>query len=51
MFAVALALMAGRALADTPPIVNTDFTLTDPNRLPTNWEFNVSLPTAPSGWK
>lgn len=54
MFAVALALLAGRALADTPPIVNTDFTLTDPNRLPTNWEFNgangsIGLEVNPTG--
>jgi len=40
IFAAALALVATGAIADTPPLVSTDFTLRDATRPPTNWEFN-----------
>jgi hypothetical protein len=40
ILAAALALVGTGALADTPPIVSTDFTLADANRLPTKWAMN-----------
>jgi hypothetical protein len=40
IFAAVLALVAASAQAATTPVVSSDFTLQDQNRLPFDWQFN-----------